>query len=85
MSAAQYVPRYKSGEEINAGDLIRVERAGDAAQGRVLVVIDTAKAVDGYEASEWAYLGTGVMVEVKEIGLVHFIKPHEELVLERRT
>ena len=80
-----YVPRYKNGEEIKAGDFVRVELAGDSVKGRVVVVIDTAAAIEGYIANEWTYLGTGVMVKSDEIGLVHFIKTHEELVLESRT
>ena len=55
--------------------LICIQKHGQAA--RVVVVIPSQEVVAGYEASAWAYLESGIMVEhvnVSGIHLVHY--PH---------
>ena len=68
---------YGSGEVIHAGDLLGPGKEWDGQAARVVVVIPSQEAVAGYEASAWAYLESGVMVEhvnARGIHLVHY--PH---------
>jgi len=45
---------------------------GAGLSGTVVCVIETGEFSAGYNAAEWAYLKTGVMVMTKETGLVHY-------------
>jgi len=38
-----------------------------------------------YSADQWAYLGTGVMIEFESFGLIHYTEPEQDLLLIRRT
>ena len=50
------------------GDRVATE---DGLHGRIVVDIDMAQSAEGFDAAAWAYLGTGLMIETDEIGLLH--------------
>ena len=54
---------YASGDEIRAGDQLGPGMQWSGQVSRVVVVIPTAEAAEGYVGSDWTYLETGVMVE----------------------
>jgi hypothetical protein len=56
-------------QPLRVGDRVMAE--GDL-RGTIVVDIDAVEAVDGFVAASWAYLGTGLMVQIDEIGLVHY-------------
>ena len=53
---------YPDGKDVRAGDLFESE---EGQTDRIVVVVDTMEAVAGYNAQDWAYLGTGVLLECK--------------------
>lgn len=77
--------RYKSdGSEINAGDYVIVE--GDV-RGRVVCDFDRWLCLEGYEG--WltkeelvggGVLSTGVMVETRDLGMVHYAAEDADIV-----
>jgi hypothetical protein len=54
---------YHSGEEVLAGDTLGPKVWPGSVSDRVVVVIPTCSAVDGYVADDWAYLKGGIVVE----------------------
>ena len=50
------------------GDRIRI----DGMTGTVVALISEGKFSAGHPAEQWAYLGSGMMVETVEAGLVHY-------------
>ena len=60
--------QYPRGKRIELGDTVRLE---GRAKGIVVGLIDDAT----YAASEWGYLGTGVLVEADDAGLIHYPAP----------
>lgn len=59
--------RYPSGEDIRIGDRVRL--AG--REGVVVFSIDAGEFSGEFPQKDWAYLGAGVMLRIKGIGLVH--------------
>lgn len=59
---------YLEGRLLRLGD--RVALSGDL--GVVVAVIDSRDFSDGFPASEWGYLNSGILVEFEKIGLVHY-------------
>ena len=45
---------------------------GGGMSGTVVCVIETGEFAADYNATEWAYLETGVMVMTEEAGLIHY-------------
>jgi hypothetical protein len=80
--------RYRNGDEVRAGDVLAPGREIDGQIARVVVVIPTQKSVQGYFASEWKHLETGVMVEhINANGrhLVHYPDFDEDFELLHRS
>lgn len=78
-------PTYSSGEGAYVGDLVDVGR-GNGPLLRVVVVIPTQEAVAGFDASEWAYLENGVVLQdLKLLGLLHLATLDEDQILVRRA
>ena len=71
--------KYLSSQEIYVGDNVTV----DKCEGVVVCVIDT-KQFTGKYTEGWAYLEKGCLVETKEMGLVHYPEPDEDLLLKSR-
>ena len=79
---------YPSGEEVRAGDVLGPGKEWDGQTARVVVVIPTLDAAQGYVASDWAYLKNGVMVEhsnANGVHLVHYSSIDEDFSLLHRA
>ena len=72
--------RYADGNVSELGDLVRID---GRYRGTVVACIDEDLYLPGHE--EWAYLGSGIMVDTDFGGLIHYTQgTADELVLERR-
>jgi hypothetical protein len=67
---------YMDGQLIRRGDRVRLW-AG--AEGVVVCSLDTGEYSDGYPASEWCYLKSGILVLSPQIGLIHYINSEASL------
>jgi len=74
-------PRYEDGNDIRIGD--RIRWAGSA--GTVVFVIDTRSYSPEFPEQEWSYLGSGFMVDVEGVGLIHEDEADEDLKLVARA
>jgi len=72
--------KYLGGQEICVGDNV----VADKSEGVVVCVIDTRRFTEEYQAEGWAYLEKGCLVETREMGLVHYPEPDEDLILKSR-
>jgi len=72
--------KYLGGQEICVGDNV----VADKSEGVVVCVIDTKQFTEEYQAEGWAYLEKGYLVETREMGLVHYPEPDEDLILKSR-
>lgn len=72
--------KYFGGEEIYVGDNV----IADKSDGIIICVIDTKQFTAEYTEEDWAYLEKGCLVETKEMGLVHYPKSDEDLILKSR-
>jgi hypothetical protein len=68
--------KYRSGQEARLGDRIRV---GGDSSGVVMCSIDTDEYSAEFSREQWSYLGTGVMIQFANYGLVHYTEPDEDL------
>jgi hypothetical protein len=77
---------YPDGEEIRVGDVIAVDRK---LHGTVVGCIDTAQYREPQVAAQWHNLRSGVIVDTKFGGLVHYPDQHaidaEEFFLVNRS
>jgi len=75
---------YASGDEVRIGDIADVG-GGHGPRMRVVVIIPSGEAAPGFNASEWAYLKQGVVLQdVKVFGLLYLEEFDEEQVLVQR-
>ena len=72
--------KYLGGQEICVGDNV----VADKSEGVVVCIIDTKQFTEEYQAEGWAYLEKGYLVETREMGLVHYPEPDEDLILKSR-
>jgi hypothetical protein len=77
------VMNYCSGEHVRAGDHVFLGR-GEGGEGRVVCSIDDAAYTPEHLGSDWAYLQSGVMIEFRAFGLVHYTEPDPDLRLVAR-
>lgn len=64
-------PAYSSGEPVCVGDVVDVG-ARRGQRMKVVVVISTSEAADGFNADEWRYLKRGVLLQDTQVfGLLH--------------
>jgi hypothetical protein len=68
--------KYRDGQEARLGDRIRV---GGDSTGIVVCSIDTDDYTPEFPRDQWGYLGTGVMIQFTNYGLVHYTEPDEDL------
>jgi hypothetical protein len=68
--------KYRSGQEARLGDRIRV---GGDSSGVVVCSIDTDEYSPDFCRGQWSYLGTGVMIQFANYGLVYYTEPDEDL------
>lgn len=71
--------KYWKGEEVYIGD----EVIADKSKGIVVCVIDTNQFSEDYSEG-WAYLGKGILIETKALGLVHYPETDGDIVLVKR-
>ena len=76
--------RYDSGDEVRIGDIVDVG-GGSGPTMRVVVIIPSAEAAEGFDSVAWAYLGKGIMLQdTKVFGLLHLDElGHEHLLVQR--
>lgn len=72
---------YCSGDEIRAGDQVR---SADWT-GLVVFVIGNSSFAKGYSPTDWAYLGSGFMIEYDQAGLVFSAQADVDLELIARA
>jgi hypothetical protein len=78
-------PKYSSGDDVKLNDIVDVG-GGSGPEARVVVVIPTGEASQGFDASDWAYLELGVVFEDKTMfGLLHAETLDGEFVLVSRA
>ncbi|MBS1792727.1 MAG: hypothetical protein JSS81_02665 [Acidobacteria bacterium] len=61
--------RYLDGQEVIIGDRVLV----DDAEGIIVCVIDSNQFSEKYGRA-WSYLETGTLVDIEEMGLVHYVE-----------
>lgn len=77
--------RYANGDEVKLGDIVDVGH-GNGPQMRVVVIIPTGQAAEGFDASQWTYLKHGVVLQdTKIFGLLHLNELDDEQLLVQRA
>lgn len=77
-------PVYATGEPVRLGDVVDVG-GGNGPCLRVVVVIPTLEAAEGFDSEEWSYLKQGVLLQdTKVFGLLHLEELGEECVRVRQ-
>jgi hypothetical protein len=71
---------YRDGQAVQLGDKVRL---GDDQSGVVVAVIEAGEYASGYRASDWQYLGNGLIVST-DFGDVRFDEPDEDMALVDR-
>ncbi len=71
--------RYKSGIKISIKDRVEVEHIG---LGIVVCVIDDGVYSDGFEAEDWCYLESGILIRMDDGGLIHYPEVDADLQLK---
>ena len=74
--------KYPDGTEARLGDKVQYS---DGSIGVVVCSMDTDEYSASYTKDQWSYLKTGIMVESKRMGLVHYEEPDEDMVLIERA
>lgn len=72
--------KYFNGQEVYLGDRV----IADKSEGIVVAVIDTGQFSEAYPEG-WSYLECGMLVETKEMGLVHYPEPNEDVIFVERS
>ncbi|WP_198013943.1 hypothetical protein [Desulforegula conservatrix] len=72
---------YLSGEEILIGDIVNFS----GCIGEIVFVVSSSQFSKLYPENSWQCLETGFGVKTEKYGLVHQIKPDEDLVFIRRN
>jgi len=74
--------RYPDGREARLGDKVRYS---DGSTGIVVCSIDTDEYSDSHSKEQWGYLEKGILVDTTSMGLVHYEKPDNDMVLIERA
>ncbi len=67
---------YQDGHEAHIGDIIRLS---DGELAEVVFSIDTDEYSEEFLESEWAYLGSGIMIRSEAGVLISYPEPNEDL------
>ena len=59
---------YSDGTPVKLGDTVRFN---GSEIGRVVCSLDASEFADAYPAKDWSYLGSGILVETTDSGLIH--------------
>jgi hypothetical protein len=63
---------YEDGRTVRVGDRLKTS---DGIYGVVVCSLDTEEYSERFPASEWSYLGKGILLESPEVGIVHYPDP----------
>jgi hypothetical protein len=76
--------RYANGDEVKIGDIVDVGE-GHGTRMRVVVIISSGEADEGFDAKDWAYLKRGIVLQdAKVFGLLHLDElDHEQVLVQR--
>jgi|CXWL01.1.fsa_nt_gi hypothetical protein len=74
---------YLTGESAKVGDLVDLCR-GNGPRGEIVVLIPHGPAAVGFDFQDWSYLGSGVMIQTEEMGLVFSELDAEILLVGRK-
>lgn len=72
---------YPNGQKVLIGD--EVALAGSI--GVVVAAIEDAAYSHPYQAEQWAYLKHGVLIEFRDLGLIHYAEAKVDLILLKRA
>ncbi|WP_157667695.1 hypothetical protein [Comamonas serinivorans] len=72
--------KYLSGEKIQVGDVVSL---GGEAVGVVVFDYENGEFLPGFE--DWSGLGGGVLVESRQLGVIHYPEPDIDLNLISRA
>ena len=73
--------QYPAGDRIRLGDTLLLE---GGVHGIVVGIIDEGTYAAAYVPAEWAYLGTGLLVEADDAGLTNYEAPRDAWALISR-
>jgi hypothetical protein len=73
--------KYPDGEEARLGDVVRL---GERYRGVVVCSFDTDEYSEKFPRGDWEYLAKGILVELEQLGLVHYVEPEADLHLLER-
>lgn len=73
--------KYLNGEKVLVGDKVKL---WDNCIGVVVCSIDDDEYSDDYPKEDWGYLKNGIVINSDKGGLIHTIKPDEDLELIER-
>ena len=77
--------RYQDGQDVRLGDIVDVG-GGNGPWCCVVVIIPTGDAAHGFNASDWAYLEHGVVLQDQKVfGLLHVEDLDDEYQLKQRA
>lgn len=72
---------YPDGQLVRLGDKVRL---GNNKIGIVVCSIDTSEYSTLYPMEDWSYLGSGVIINFMQFGLIHYENPDPDLELVER-
>src|SRR5713101_5064537 len=73
--------KYATGEDIRLWDRLEV---WSGCRGLVVFSIDDDAYSTRFPKEHWAYLGSGVMLDTEQAGLIHYSEPDEDMRLLTR-
>jgi hypothetical protein len=74
--------KYSDGQEARLGDKVKL---WEGCYGVVVCSMDTNEYPVEYPKDEWGYLKTGVLIDSDKAGLIHYIKPEQNMELIERA
>lgn len=74
--------KYSSGEDIQIGDHVKI---GGQDEGVVVAIPGAGNYSEGYTASDWSYLKSGVLVNSDNAGLIHYPDQDDQFELISRA
>lgn len=73
---------YSDGQEVRLGDSVKL---WEGCYGVIVCSLDTNEYTVDYPKEEWGYLKTGVLIESDKAGLIHYVKPEQNMRLIGRA
>lgn len=61
--------RYADQRPMIIGDVVEIPGCG---RGKIVAIVDQKKFSEEYPAEEWLYLESGLLLEMDDMGLVHY-------------